>query len=43
MEWTKLKDVLKSMWRKYKNEDKNDLFESFLEQASAIYTSFERT
>ena len=43
MEWTKLKDVLKSMWRKYKNEDNHDLFESFLEQASALYTSFERT
>ena len=43
MEWNKINDVFKSMWRKYKNEDSHDLFESFLEQASALYTSFERT
>ena len=42
LEWTKIKDILKGMWRKYKNED-NHLFESFLEQPSALYTLFERT
>ena len=43
VDWNKIKDVLKNMWRKYKNEENHDLYESFLEQASALYTSFERT
>ena len=41
-DWAKIRDIVKAMWRKYKDEDNHDLFENFFEQASAVYTFFKR-
>ena len=42
LDWNDIKDVLKAMWRKYKKEDDHELFDSFIDQAGAVWSSFKK-